>query len=119
MGVDEVMDVCQDILTKTPQDPDVNVKKAKREEYAAGKMKSLMDLLAQRVEESGSSFTVGADLTIADLVLYYLMKMIRDGMFDHVPKDYMDAWPKLAALEKAVPEHPLVKAYYEAYPDIA
>ena len=38
LGVDEVMDISQDILTKCPQDPDEEVKKAKRAEYAAGKM---------------------------------------------------------------------------------
>merc|ERR1711971_213456 len=106
MGVDEVMDICQDILTKCPQDPDADVKKTKREEYAAGKMKAMMDLLAQRVGESGSSFAVGADLTIGDLVVYFLVKMIRDNMFDYVPSDYVDAWPSITGLEKAVPEHP-------------
>uniref|UniRef100_A0A7S0MUJ1 Glutathione transferase n=1 Tax=Pyramimonas obovata TaxID=1411642 RepID=A0A7S0MUJ1_9CHLO len=116
MAVDEAMDVCQDILTKCPQDPDAGVKKTKREEYAAGKMKSMMDLLAQRVGESGSAFMVGGDLTIADLVVYFLVKMIREGQFEHVPANYVDAWPQLAGLEKAVPEHPLVKAYYEKFP---
>ena len=70
----------------------------------------------QRVGESGSSFAVGADLTIGDLVVYFLVKMIRDDMFDYVPSDYVDAWPSITGLEKAVPEHPLVKAYYEKYP---
>ena len=37
----------QDILTRTPQDPDVEVKKAKRTEYAAGKMADYFSLLNQ------------------------------------------------------------------------
>ena len=59
------MDVCQDILTKCPQDKDEEVKKAKRLEYAAGKMKSLFDLLGQRAEESSSGWLSGSDKTVA------------------------------------------------------
>jgi hypothetical protein len=65
LAVDEVMDVCQDILTKCPQDKDEEVKKAKRLEYAAGKMKSLFDLLGQRAEESSSGWLCGSDMTVA------------------------------------------------------
>eukprot|EP00747_Dinoflagellata_sp_TGD_P100604 gnl/TRDRNA2_/TRDRNA2_168083_c0_seq6.p1 gnl/TRDRNA2_/TRDRNA2_168083_c0~~gnl/TRDRNA2_/TRDRNA2_168083_c0_seq6.p1 ORF type:complete len:204 (+),score=35.92 gnl/TRDRNA2_/TRDRNA2_168083_c0_seq6:113-724(+) len=111
LGVDEVMDISQDILTKCPQDSDEEVKKAKRGEYAAGKMAALFDLLAQRVDEAGSGFTVGPDLTIGDLCVYFVLKMLRDGMFDHVAADYTDKWPCLAALEKKVAEHEVVKAY--------
>jgi len=112
LSVDEAMDVCQDALTKCPQDADVEVKKAKREEYAAGKLKTLMAVLNKKVESSGSGFIAGSALSIADLCVYGLLSMIRSGMFDHVPSDYVDQWPKLAALEPAVKEHPIVKAYY-------
>eukprot|EP00747_Dinoflagellata_sp_TGD_P100600 gnl/TRDRNA2_/TRDRNA2_168083_c0_seq2.p1 gnl/TRDRNA2_/TRDRNA2_168083_c0~~gnl/TRDRNA2_/TRDRNA2_168083_c0_seq2.p1 ORF type:complete len:300 (+),score=78.62 gnl/TRDRNA2_/TRDRNA2_168083_c0_seq2:34-933(+) len=111
LAVDEVMDVSQDILTKCPQDPVEEVKKAKRQEYAAGKMAALFDVLAQRVTEAGSGFTVGPDLTIGDLCVYFMLKMLRDGMFDHVASDYTDKWPCLAALENKVAEHPVMKAY--------
>ena len=67
LAVDEMMDVCQDILTKCPQEKDEEVKKAKRQEYAAGKMKSLFELVAQRAEESGSGWLCGSDMTIAGL----------------------------------------------------
>ena len=55
LAVDEIMDVCQDILTKCPQDKDEEVKKTKRQEYAAGKMKSLFELLAQRRKPAQST----------------------------------------------------------------
>jgi len=50
-------------------------------------------------------------MTIADLCVYFLLTMMRSGSFDHVDKDYVDTWPKVAALEKTVPEHPIYKAY--------
>jgi len=112
LAVDEIMDIVQDCLTKCPQDPDAEVKKTKRQEYAAGKMKSLCDLLNQRAEESSSGWLVGNDMTVADLCVYIgLLKMLRSGDFDHVEDTYMDKYPKLVALEKAVPEHPVYKAY--------
>ena len=47
------MDVCQDTLTKCPQGKDAEVKKAKRVEYAEGRMKGYFDLLNTRVTGSG------------------------------------------------------------------
>jgi len=37
--------------------------------------------------------------------------MLRSGSFDHVDKEFADTWPKVAALEKSVPESPVYKAY--------
>lgn len=108
---DEVMDIAQDILTKCPQDPDEEVKKAKRIEYARGKMAALFELLNQRAAEAASGFLVGPDLTIGDLVNYFTLKMIRDGMFDHVETTYTDKWPALVAFEAAVADHEVLKAY--------
>ena len=42
-AVDEVLDICQDILTKAPQDQDEAKKKAMREEYASTKLKAFFD----------------------------------------------------------------------------
>lgn len=78
LAVDEVMDVVQDALTRTPQDADADVKKAKREEYAAGKLKGYMALLAHRYQSTdGGPYLLGTSLTVADLALYYLLAMLR------------------------------------------
>jgi len=111
--VDEVMDVAHDALGKCPQDPDDNVKKTKREEYAAGKLKDFMNLLSERLSRSGGPFYGGDKLTVGDLVVtYFLVGMISSGDFDHVDKSYVDTWPNLVALEKAVTEHAVVAAWY-------
>ena len=49
LAVDEVLDVCADVLTRCPQDKDPEVKKAKRAEYGAGAMKRYFDLLNARL----------------------------------------------------------------------
>lgn len=116
LRVDEVMDICQDALTKCPQDSDKDVKKAKREEYSApnGKLTALMSLLAQRAEANKGGYIAGPDLTIADLCLhFYLLTMLRTGDFDYVPNTYTDQWPALAELEKKIPEHPVFKDNYD------
>merc|ERR1711972_245078 len=103
--VDCVMDTCQDALTKCPQDPDEEVKKKKREEYAAGKLKAYMDDLSASIERAGGPLVGGKQLTIADLVIkYFLVDMITSGNFDPVPKEYVNSWPKLAAHGQAVEE---------------
>lgn len=121
LRVDEVLDICQDVLTKTPHADDEAEKLAKRAEYTAGKMAGYMSLLAQRADENAAAvrgpWLVGAEMTIADLGVYIaLLGMIRAGDFDGVPKDYTDAWPALAALEAAVPEHAIVSGYYKDFP---
>lgn len=117
MAVDCVMDICQDALTKCPQDPDEAVKKAKREEYAAGKLKAYMDSLSTMLQAGGGTFLGGDQLTIGDLVVkYFLMDMITSGMFDYVPPEYVQSWPVLVAHDKAVSEHAIIKAYEAAHP---
>jgi len=117
LAVDEILDIVQDILTKAPQDPDEAAKLTKRAEYATtGKMHSLVSLLNKRAEQDPSTpWMVGSDLTVADLCLYFgLFKMLRDGDFDGVAKGYIDSWPALAALEAAVPNHPVFTGFYES-----
>ena len=46
-----------------------------------------------------------------DLAVYFVLTMLRSGNFDYVASDYADKYPKVAALEKLVPEHPVYKAY--------
>ena len=115
LAVDEILDITQDILTRSPSDSDENVKLKKRAEYAApgGKMHSLVSLLEQRATETDSPWMVGQEMSVADLAVYFsVLKMLRDGDFDGVLADYVVAFPNWAALEKALPEHDVIKAWY-------
>lgn len=110
--VDCVMDTCQDALTKCPQDPDVEVKKKKREEYAEGKLKSYMNDIDIILKAKGGPFILGKQISIADLVVkYFLVDMITSGNFDYVPKEYVDQWPQFAVHGQAVDDCDVVKAY--------
>jgi len=112
LAADVVMDICQDALTKCPQDADAEVKKAKREEYANGRLKAYMDSLSKMIEESGGPFFCGKTLTVADLVAkYFLLDMIKSGNFDHIAPEYVDQWPLLLEVDKAIGESVIIKAY--------
>lgn len=112
LAVDEIMDVCQDAFSKLPQDPDQNAVKAKREEYAAGKLKAFMDILAKKLAESGGPFLTGQALTIADIVAkYFVIEPLKNGEFPHISKEYVKGWPALLKLDSAVENHAIVKAY--------
>jgi len=105
LAVDEVMDVVQDALTRTPQDADADVKKAKREEYAAGKLRQYMALLAHRCEQSaaGGPYVLGASLTVADLALYYLLAMLRRWVSVLVMNDWpRQTWNPRALVRKKI-----------------
>eukprot|EP00283_Hemiselmis_rufescens_P008670 CAMPEP_0173420562 /NCGR_PEP_ID=MMETSP1357-20121228/1990_1 /TAXON_ID=77926 /ORGANISM="Hemiselmis rufescens, Strain PCC563" /LENGTH=255 /DNA_ID=CAMNT_0014383361 /DNA_START=51 /DNA_END=816 /DNA_ORIENTATION=+ len=109
MRCDEVLDIVSEVLTKTPQDADVEVKKAKRAEYAAGPMKGKMGLLGSYAEQSGpDGFIAGKSFTIADLVLESTVGMFESGNFDHVASDYCEQWPALVALAKRIRAHDIV-----------
>ena len=57
------------------------------------------------------------DLGFADLHLYMVVDMIKEGQFDYVPAAYMDGFPGLAKSFEAVKAHPLVAEYLAAYPN--
>merc|ERR1719230_1442914 len=111
MAVDEIMDVCQDAFSKLTwiQDPDQNVVKAKREEYADGKLKAFVDILAKKLHESGGPFLTGEKLTIADIVAkYFVTEPLQNGEFPGIAKGYVDQWPALLKFDSAVENHDIV-----------
>lgn len=114
--IDEIVGLVDEVLTKSPKDPDAAVMKTMREEYAAaggGLHNSCLHFEA-RLKESGGPFFCGKNMSIADLCLWNLFWSCSSGFYDYVPKEYMDQFPGCAAAKKAIDEHPLLKAYGEA-----
>merc|ERR1712176_944672 len=105
-------DGCQDAFSKLPQDPDQDAVKVKRAEYAAGKLKAFIDILAKKLDESGGPFLTGETLTIADIVAkYFVIEPLKNGEFPHIAKEYVEQWPALLRLDTDVENHAIVKAY--------
>lgn len=91
--VDEIIDTCNDCITGAPQNPDPEVKKKLREEFAAGKLKVFYSFLADKLSGSTGAYSTGTELTVADIQLYTLLKSLRSGNFDHIASDYDATWP--------------------------
>lgn len=113
--VDESVAHLDEILLKTPQDPDKEVKKAKRIEFSSkGKyMHSAMSLVEGRIAESPGPFLLPA-MTMADIYVAGLVAMILGGDFDYIEPSYMDQFPKLVACKEAVEGSDLYKTCKDA-----
>eukprot|EP00287_Rhodomonas_sp_CCMP768_P012277 CAMPEP_0196733418 /NCGR_PEP_ID=MMETSP1091-20130531/12484_1 /TAXON_ID=302021 /ORGANISM="Rhodomonas sp., Strain CCMP768" /LENGTH=107 /DNA_ID=CAMNT_0042076789 /DNA_START=372 /DNA_END=695 /DNA_ORIENTATION=- len=99
-------------MTQCPFSDDNEELKVKRESFGAGPLKIWMQRLADCAEESSTDWIASTeDITIADLVVWQLLTMIRTNDFSFIPGDYSDTWPKLVKLEQTVPAHAVVKAW--------
>lgn len=108
---EEAWEYATEIMDKSPQHPDKDVKKAKREEYAEGPMKRMCGILEQRMGEREGSFLFGAQPCYADLAVMALMGYVKSGQFDYVPPTYVDQFPRLSAHHDAALASELVVAY--------
>jgi len=111
--IDEHIELSSEILNKCPHDKDEAVKKSLREAYAAGPMKKGMRGICYKMDKSG--YCVGDSLTLADLFLQSVYHMVRSGMFDYVPSEYIDSFPEIVKHEEVMKNDPIMKAYNEKY----
>ena len=84
---------------------DADVKKAARQAFAAG---YFLRWAAGVSAEILGPFIGGATLSVADLKLYVAMRSYPKGVYDDVPTDILDAFPKITALIAATEAHPRV-----------
>jgi glutathione S-transferase len=60
-----------------------------------------------RANDGGRGFAVGADVTLADLALWYLLEMIRDNGFGEA----IDRYPALTAFAQRIASRPRIAAW--------
>lgn len=114
---DEIMDAAEDIGSRiggTMQLAD-DAKKKAREALATGAIPRHLEQLAERLKNGGGEFFVDKRLTVADLKVFGLIRWLRSGALDHIPKDLVDrVAPALVQHNERVASHPKVAAYYAA-----
>lgn len=112
---DEVMDAAEDLGSRvgnTMQMGNEEKKKA-REQLAAGAIPRFLDQLQARLQAGGGEWFCEKRLTVADLKVFGLMRWLRSGALDHIPKDLADrVAPALVQHAERVAAHPKVAAYY-------
>jgi glutathione S-transferase len=113
---DEVMDAAEDIGTQIAQTihlPEEAKKKA-REELVAGRITRYLEQLQARLKAAGSEYFADNRLTVADLKVFILIRWLRSGALDHIPKDLVDrVAPLLVKHFERVGSDPRVAEYYE------
>ncbi|CAD7948815.1 unnamed protein product [Amoebophrya sp. A25] len=111
---EEIIDVAQEILARSPSDPDTEVKLQKRKEYSEGFMKQAMTYLESKFAANASTsfFIRGSTYGLADCYVLMVTSMVASGEFDGIPPEYLDNFPLVKAhREKCLAEVELVKNY--------
>jgi glutathione S-transferase len=108
---DEIIDVINDMNSSAPRNEDKAVLKTLREAWAAGKLRVFFGFFASKLESSGGPFFCGDNFYLADLTFYSTIKMLRSGIFDHIPVDYDSAWPIFSNFINALESNEVFKPY--------
>jgi glutathione S-transferase len=112
---DEIMDAAEDISTKIGATIDLkpDEKKKAREELAAGRLTRYLEQFQARLKAAGGEYFADKRLTVADLKAFMLIRWLRTGVLDHIPKDLVDrVSPLLVKHFERVASHPKVAEYY-------
>jgi len=115
--VDEAIAIVDQILLLTPKDADADVRGKNRDVFQdSGFLRVGMEVLEGRIVASGGPFLLGKKLSLADLYIRAPLCDLFDlDQFEGVPAEFLEAFPHVQACGKAVPEHPLLKAYHKNY----
>lgn len=107
---ESLMDAVEDIrahLFPTTKVAD-HQKEARRTTYVEGPLQASLAQLEAQVKGP----LIGDSFGVADLKLFVLLKFLRSGVYDHMPKTVFDGYPKLVAHFDAVSAHPAVTSWY-------
>jgi glutathione S-transferase len=115
--VDEILGATEDISSRigaTIQMGDADKKKT-REALVADALPRHLELLAARLKAAGGEYFAEKRLTVADLKVFMLIRWLRSGVLDHIPKDIVDrVAPALSQHCDRVTAHPKIAEYYQS-----
>ena len=113
---DEVMDAAEDISARIGQTIDLpaDAKKKAREELAAGHIARYLEQFQARLKAAGGEHFADRRLTVADLKVFMLIRWLRSGVLDHIPKDLVDrVSPMLVGHFERMASQPKIVDYYK------
>ncbi|CAN8062333.1 unnamed protein product [Agarophyton chilense] len=119
LKVDEVMDTIHDMVSVVYgyKGDDRGVLKEQRTKFIDETLPRYAGALEKRFESFGEGvYAVGDQISIADLVITCFINGFKSGVFDFVPSDVMENYPKFMAIHKQVMELPSVVEWYKKYP---
>jgi len=113
---DEVMEAVEDISTRISQTIGLpeDAKKKAREELAAGHLTRFLQQFQARLQAAGGEYFADRRLTVADLKVAMLIRWLRSGVLDYIPKDLADTVaPQLVKHFERVTSQAKVAEYYQ------
>jgi glutathione S-transferase len=113
---DEVMDAAEDIGVRIGQTMALSddAKKKAREELVGGPLTRYLEQFQARLTAAGGEFFADRRLTVADLKIFMLIRWLRSGTLDYIPKDLVDrVAPQLLKHFERVANHPKIGEYYQ------
>ena len=118
--IDQFLDFATDItelVFSTGRGDDDLIKKAKRETLVSDDLPRKLQMLEKCIgAESG--WVVGPQLGLADLAIWRMMGWLSSGIVDGIPATLLSAFPKTAAVCRAVDAHPQIQDWVaKTYPD--
>ena len=121
--IDQFIDFQTDIYSLilfSGKDVSEKQKLLNREELVAGELKTKLKMLEDNLSDSGA-WSVGSNMSIADLALWRNMGWLVSGTIDGIPKDVLNEFPKIKSICSLVDEHPDVvewmsRTYPKNYP---
>ena len=117
--IDQFLDFATDItelIFSTSRDDDDLIKKAKRETLASDDLPRKLQMLEKCINAE-SQWVVGPQLGLADLAIWRMMGWLSSGIVDGIPATLLSAFPKTAAVCRAVDAHPQIQDWVaKTYP---
>ena len=111
---DEVMDTLNELMSKAPKSKDADELKKLREEFQATVMTTTGTFIENIIQTNGKGKSVCDVPSVADLAVMGTVDSIASGNWDHIDKNFFDAYPGIKECYKTIKDHPGVKAYYES-----
>lgn len=118
LKVDEILGVTEDIsgaLRPSFYEQDEAKKLEMRKQFSKETLPKWFGNMEKRIKGWGTQYSATDELTIADLVLYVQGDLLRSGILDGIPKDVLDAYPKLTEIIDKVGAHPKVQEWNAAH----
>lgn len=112
---DEVMDAVEDLdhAIGITIGLDGEAKKTAREALAAGPIPRFLGQLQARLAAAGGEYFADRRLTVADLKAWMMVRWLRGGVLDHIPRDLVDRLaPLLVRHAERLAAQPTIAAYY-------
>jgi glutathione S-transferase len=112
---DEVMDAVEDLdhLIGPTIDLPAEQKKAVRTGLAAGPIPRYLEQFAARLKAAGGEYFAGGRLSVGDLKVWMMVRWLRGGVLDFIPKDIPDrVAPLLVQHAGRLAAQPKIAEYY-------